>query len=59
MDRKVAVGMCGKSDARGRNPPVLFLRTCHLPHLVRHVHKHVAPPFVNALKLDCGCNHIA
>ena len=26
-DRKVAVGMCGKSDARGRNPPVLFLRT--------------------------------
>ena len=39
---KIAVGMCGKSDARGRNPPLSFLRTCHLPHFVRHVHKYVA-----------------
>ena len=26
MDRKVAVGMCGNSDARGRTPHLLFLR---------------------------------
>ena len=39
VDRTVAVGSCRKSDARGRNPPLLFLRTCHLPHVVRHVHK--------------------
>ena len=39
MDPKVAVGICRTSDARGRNPPLLFLRTCHLPHFSRHVRK--------------------
>ena len=41
VDRTIAVGMCGKSDARSRNAPVLLLRTCHLPHFVRHVHKNM------------------
>ena len=39
---KSRCGHAWKSDARGRNPPVLFLRTCHLPHFVRHVHENVA-----------------
>ena len=26
-------------------PPLIFLRTCHLPHFVRHVHK---------LNMDCA-----
>ena len=42
VNRQVVMGICRNSDARGTNPPLLFLSTCHQPHFVRHVHKYDA-----------------
>ena len=66
VDRKVAVGMCGKSDARGRNPPVsisenlppsqIWFGTCINMLLAARGGAH--PLFVNTLNLHCGWNHI-
>ena len=63
---KSLVGMCRKSDARGRNPLVLRFENLAPPNFLFGTDTNMLlaarggahPKFVNTLNMDCGCYHI-